>query len=420
MYFPELEQFANENPKWRDWIATLDQVLEKNTGRVVRVEELREFVPASEKQLDELLDVLCDAKRIERLGWLCCSLHESVIFDPADPSRHCDLCGRQLRAERVTTVAVVRVPRGPKNRQRMPTMEIDNKNLQRSPDNQSETKPMNPNQLRTRLEGLPESMFDEIVFLMDARSAIGGPSQKQKAIELVEYASVKSQLGKLESFYNQTTGNKASSPPQTDTEQSLNPIPSNTVQPQIVDTTSDVTDIVILVHGIRDIATPWYSRAERAFQEHKHVKVYGVKYGFFNALNFLAPLDWSSASYEILVKAYDTATEQHPGARVSIIAHSFGTYLVARLLHEHNRANIHRVLFCGSVVREDFDWNSAQPYIQGKPPVWNTCGSYDPWPVMAKSINSRYGAAGRNGFQNNVVAQSSYFLGGHSVFLNRT
>lgn len=96
MYFPELERLANENPKWRAWIATLDHVLERNIGRVVAVGELREFVTASEKQFDEFLEVLSDANRIERLDWLCCRFHESVLFDPAESSRYCDLCGKKV------------------------------------------------------------------------------------------------------------------------------------------------------------------------------------------------------------------------------------------------------------------------------------------------------------------------------------
>ncbi len=87
----------------------MDNVLSKNIGRVVGVGDLREFVPATEKQLDELLDVLCLANRIERLDWLCCSLHESVLFDPAEPNHHCDLCGKKVATKNLKPAPSVRI-----------------------------------------------------------------------------------------------------------------------------------------------------------------------------------------------------------------------------------------------------------------------------------------------------------------------
>jgi len=97
------------NPKWRAWIATLDHVLERNIGRVVAVGELREFVTASEKRLDEFLEVLSDANRIERLDWFCCRFHESVLFDPLEKGRHCDLCGKKVPSQNLKHTPAVRI-----------------------------------------------------------------------------------------------------------------------------------------------------------------------------------------------------------------------------------------------------------------------------------------------------------------------
>jgi hypothetical protein len=57
---------------------------------------------------------------------------------------------------------------------------------------------------------------------------------------------------------------------------------------------------------------------------------------------------------ERVVTKIRTAREIHKPERVSVIAHSFGSYILARILASEFDLEWHRVIFCGSVVRDDF------------------------------------------------------------------
>src|SRR5262245_21778604 len=87
-------------------------------------------------------------------------------------------------------------------------------------------------------------------------------------------------------------------------------------------------DVVILVHGIRDFAL-WQSQIRAKLRQSGFIAE-PTNYGRFNLLQFLMPIPFFRR------KAIDEVWEQirivkqrHPGARLSIIAHSFGTYIVS-------------------------------------------------------------------------------------------
>ena len=44
----------------------------------------------------------------------------------------------------------------------------------------------------------------------------------------------------------------------------------------------------------------------------------------------------------------------HRDADCSIIAHSFGTFVVARILRDNTDLELDRIIFCGSVVSHKF------------------------------------------------------------------
>jgi hypothetical protein len=61
-----------------------------------------------------------------------------------------------------------------------------------------------------------------------------------------------------------------------------------------------------------------------------------------------------------------------------IIAHSFGTYLVARALELNPELKFDRVIFCGSIVRRDYPWSRIIAAGQvGR--VLNDYGDRDMW-----------------------------------------
>ena len=127
-----------------------------------------------------------------------------------------------------------------------------------------------------------------------------------------------------------------------------------------------------------------------------------------------------SYPYDALLHAYSAAISLHPRAKISVIAHSFGTYLLGQLLVLHPTIQLHRIILCGSVLQRGYRWDEVQDKISRRSDdslaVLNECGDRDYWPVVAKSLNSRYGDAGRHGFTHGVYVETVWFRGGHGCF----
>lgn len=187
--------------------------------------------------------------------------------------------------------------------------------------------------------------------------------------------------------------------------------------------TSPPSDIILLVPGIRDFASRWQEVAKRVLELHPSTMTVGVRFGFYDVLSFAAPFDMSGGPYKKLLKAYSNAIEAHPHARISVVAHSFGTYLVGRLLMQNAAVKIHRLLLCGAVIREDYEWEEVvDRFLKEEAPlrdrILNECGTDDIWPILAKALSKRYGHAGRHGLDDNVYSRSVYYDGGHSLFFS--
>jgi hypothetical protein len=119
-----------------------------------------------------------------------------------------------------------------------------------------------------------------------------------------------------------------------------------------------------------------------------------------------------------------TALDQYPGAKLSAIGHSFGTYLISRILQEQTDLRFWRIIFCGSVVKQGYHWDRVKERI-GDPQdpakrgcILNECGSGDAWPACAEIGSFRYGSAGTDGFYG-AIAKDRCHKGKHSTFLTR-
>lgn len=77
---------------------------------------------------------------------------------------------------------------------------------------------------------------------------------------------------------------------------------------------------------------------------------------------------------------------------MSVICHSFGTYVVSEILLNHTKFKWHRVIFAGSVVREDYNFEKAIDSFDD--PLINEVGTRDFWPAFAESAGWGYGSVG--------------------------
>jgi len=83
--------------------------------------------------------------------------------------------------------------------------------------------------------------------------------------------------------------------------------------------------------------------------------------------------------------------------RPSIVAHSFGTYLVANCMLKHRDVKFDKIILCGSILPEDFDWSILFGRDQVNC-VRNECGHKDVWPGIARKVVPGTGNSGQNGF----------------------
>ena len=168
---------------------------------------------------------------------------------------------------------------------------------------------------------------------------------------------------------------------------------------------------VVLVHGIRT-AAGWRERIGNEIEKaDPNLTPVPVGYEFFDVLRFLTPiLTWRRKAAEtVWMKMKSLYTNPNIG-HVSVIAHSFGTWIVGFLLTTKADARFHRIIFCGAVLDSQFDWEKVKdktdhPNFQTAPNahVVNDCGTRDIWPIFAKFATWGYGVSGRWGFQNALV-----------------
>jgi hypothetical protein len=150
-----------------------------------------------------------------------------------------------------------------------------------------------------------------------------------------------------------------------------------------------------------------------------------TSYGRFNLVKFLLPLDFyrKQAADELWTDIRAAKLEmarKYPGKAVdvSIIAHSFGTYIVTRLVESEFDLFISRIILCGAVVNRRFPFQRIQHRLN--PPVLNEVGTRDPWPATADFLTFGYGSAGTTGFNKPFVKDRYHNKAGHNYFLNAT
>lgn len=152
----------------------------------------------------------------------------------------------------------------------------------------------------------------------------------------------------------------------------------------------------------------------RAQFESEGIIVEPTNYGRFDALKFL----WGSrrTPVDAVWESVRDVRRLYPGANISFLAHSFGTYIVASLLQREFDFKAHRVIFCGSVVHHRFPFNQIAERFT--PPLVNETSARDPWPVLGESSTWGYGSAGTYGFKVPRVRDRWHRGFGHSQYLS--
>lgn len=131
-----------------------------------------------------------------------------------------------------------------------------------------------------------------------------------------------------------------------------------------------VTHVVALVHGIRDFAL-WQSEISETL-ERAGFKAEPVNYGRFDVFRFLLPFGFRRQIVQKVRRQLNDIRKKYPRAKISVISHSFGTWVMAQIIRDGFDIKFHRIIFCGSVVPYDFPFEQFSDRFDD--PILNDVG----------------------------------------------
>jgi len=178
------------------------------------------------------------------------------------------------------------------------------------------------------------------------------------------------------------------------------------------------THSVVLLHGIRTQAE-WAQKTAAILETDAAIRAVPIRYQFFDLLRFLIPIStFRSPPIQRVTKLIRDELSRNP-THLSVVAHSFGTYILAKILENESDIKFHRVILCGSIISDSFEWEKYAHRISddsdGDWKIVNDCGMRDILPVIAKSVTWGYGSSGRFGFGHPRV-KDRFFDIGHSDY----
>src|SRR5271166_4248609 len=166
-------------------------------------------------------------------------------------------------------------------------------------------------------------------------------------------------------------------------------------------TASSLTRVICPLHGIRTLAA-WQKGLSDLAASHGWVcRLDRWSYGRFSLLAFFTP--WSrEAKLGWLRRQYDAETHDRrllieKGQAPSVVAHSFGTYILGYTLLRFDFIRFNKVILCGSILPRDFPWDQliARGQVQA---VRNEFGVRDPWVKWVRWFVRGTGPSGSSGF----------------------
>lgn len=201
---------------------------------------------------------------------------------------------------------------------------------------------------------------------------------------------------------------------------------------QFPEPNEDVTDVIFVMHGIRDLGY-WTHKIARKVKRHpldkplnddKKKRVFATEtssYGYFPMLSFLLPAK-RREKVEWFMDQYTESKAMYPKADFSFVGHSNGTYLLAKALKEYPSCIFKHVVFAGSVVPTTYTWNDFIRKRQVKK-IMNYVATSD-WVValFPKALEilkmQDLGSAGHDGFDDiKHPNEIEYVRGAHSAAL---
>ncbi len=123
----------------------------------------------------------------------------------------------------------------------------------------------------------------------------------------------------------------------------------------------EVTDVVFVIHGIRDTGywTQKIARRVKSAGDKLDGRKFAIEtstYGYFPMLSFLLfPFRQKKVAW--FVDQYIENMALYPNAVFSFVGHSNGTYLLARAMRKYPALRFRNVVLAGSVVPHSYNWH---------------------------------------------------------------
>jgi pimeloyl-ACP methyl ester carboxylesterase len=143
--------------------------------------------------------------------------------------------------------------------------------------------------------------------------------------------------------------------------------------------------------------------------------VAATSFGRFKLARFLIPIpSLRETAIERIRTQIVQAIQRHRPDCISVIAHSFGTFVVAKIIERDPEIRWNRVIFCGSVLPENFPFHQYEGRFRE---ILNEIGAKDVLPAFAQSVTWGYGSIGTHGLNNPAVKNRWHYGLSHSDFL---
>lgn len=169
--------------------------------------------------------------------------------------------------------------------------------------------------------------------------------------------------------------------------------------------------VVVLIHGIQTDGA-WQCLVQKELSTLPHTNIHGLGYNFVSALQLASPI--RSAPIKKVTQDIRDARAMEPNAQFMVIAHSFGSYILSRILASSPDIKFSRIILCGCIIPTSYRWGLYTKEME-RNSILNDVGTRDFYPVLATFSSIGYGSSGRKGFQTPIV-KDRFFNYNHSDF----
>ena len=204
----------------------------------------------------------------------------------------------------------------------------------------------------------------------------------------------------------------------------------------VSDQTVETERVVFPLHGIRTRADWQKAFADVAQNAGWKCRLNKWNFGRMSLPNFLLPfgrskkIKWFEKTYT--EETNDRNLDLRADERPSVVAHSFGTYIVGWAMFKYEELKFNKVILCGSILPTAFPWHTLLERGQVRA-VRNEYGVRDIWVKWVRFFVPKTGSSGSTGFacehprleqKRFEFHHSEYFREGHMrafwmPFLNR-